>query len=250
LSGGITIDTRRVDLRVARALAGLRGRAVNFDPADCARHAAEDGWHLDDLCVSLPQEPPGPPVEGGSWEIAQCLMRGYEFADPSIVRATYDPSQPLEERVMLLELRFHGLRFHGGVRVSRVYDDERADDDRTARVWGWAYQTLEGHLEMGQMDWQVWKWLDTGEVEFQIRACSRRARDRSPIVRLGFRLFGRREQLAFFESTLERRRRHTDTALRVGWGEPVGRGAELLTARGSGGTARAHARLAARTNTA
>ena len=30
------------------------------------------------------------------------------------------------------------------------------------------------------MDYQVWKWLDTGEVEFRIAAVSRRARDRQP----------------------------------------------------------------------
>ena len=103
---------------------------------------------------------------------------------------------------MLLQLRFHGLRFHGGVRVCEVYDEERQSAGRTARVWGWAYQTLEGHLEMGQMDWQVWKWLDTGQVEFRIHAYSRGAPERNPIVRLGFRLFGRREQLAFLHSTL------------------------------------------------
>jgi hypothetical protein len=145
---------------------------------------------------------------------------------------------------MLLQLRFHGLRFHGGVRVSEVYDDERQRDGRTARVWGWAYQTLEGHLEMGQMDWQVWKWLDTGRVEFRIHAYSRVAPDRNPIVRLGFRLFGRREQLAFLHSTLERMRRLTETALREGGGEPVRRTADELTARRAWGTGRASSRLA------
>lgn len=245
VSDGISIDTRRVDVPVDRAVTRLRRRALNFDPEHCDQHVPENGWHLDDLCVRLPAEPPGPPVEGGSWEIAQRLMRGYEFADPSIVRATYDPDQPLEGRVMLLELRFHGLRFHGGVRVSRVYDEERADEGRAARVWGWGYQTLEGHLEMGEMDWQVWKWLDTGEVEFRIHAYSRPARDRGPIVRFGFWLFGRREQLAFLESTLQRMRRLTETALQEGRGEPVRRAAEQLTVRGSRGTERAHSRLAA-----
>jgi uncharacterized protein (UPF0548 family) len=184
-------------------------------------------------------------VAGGSWEIARRLMRGYEFADPSIVRATYDPDEPLEGRVMLLEMRFRGLRFHGGVRVSRVYDEERTCDGRTARVWGWSYQTLEGHLEMGQMDWQVWKWTDAGEVEFRIHAYSRGARDRNSIVRFGFWLFGRREQLAFLHSTLERVRRLTETALEQGGGEPVLKEAEQLTARAARGTQRAHSQLAA-----
>jgi hypothetical protein len=67
---------------------------------------------------------------------------------------------------------------------------------------------------MGQMDWQVWKWLDTGEVDFRICACSRPAPDPNAIVRLGFRLFGRREQLAFMHNTLDRMERLTDVALR------------------------------------
>jgi uncharacterized protein (UPF0548 family) len=244
VTGGIRIDTRRVDLAVNRTVTELRDRALNFDPERCYEHVPENGWHVDDLCEPLPSERPGPPVDGGSWEIARRLMRGYEFADPSIVRASYDSDEPLAGRTMLLQLRFHGLRFHGGVRVSEVYDEERQRDGRTARVWGWAYQTLEGHLEMGQMDWQVWKWLDTGQVEFRIHAYSRVAPDRNPIVRLGFRLFGRREQLAFLHSTLERMRRLTETALREGGGEPVRRTADELTARRGWGTGRASSRLA------
>jgi len=244
VTGGIAIDTRRVDLPVDRRVTQLRGLAPNFDPEHCERHTPENGWRVDDVVQPLPPEPPGPPVEGGSWEIARRLMRGYEFADPSIVRASYDPDEPLEGRIMLLELRFHGLRFHGGVRVSRVFDEERSRDGRTARVWGWSYQTLEGHLEMGQMDWEVWKWLDSGEVEFRIHSYSRGAPDRNPLVRFGFRLFGRREQVAFMQSTLERMRGLTETALQEGTGEPVRKTAEELTARASRGTSGAHDRLA------
>jgi uncharacterized protein (UPF0548 family) len=124
-------------------------------------------------------------------------MRAYEFADPAIVRAIYHPDQPLERRDMLLEIHFHGLRFHCGVRVGAVRDDESEIDGRQVRVWGWSYRTLQGHIEMGEMDFEVWKWLDTGAVEFRIHSFSRRARIRNPVVRLGFRLFGRREQVRF-----------------------------------------------------
>jgi uncharacterized protein (UPF0548 family) len=240
IRGGISIDTRRVDLAADRRLLCLRSLGLNFVPGD----VSGPGWHLDDLCQPLPPEPPGPPVEGGSWQIARRLMQGYEFADPSIVRALYDPNEPLEGRTMLLELRWAVFRFHAGVRVAKVYDEERTQDGRTARIWGWAYQTLEGHLEMGQMDWQVWKWLDTGDVEFRIQAYSRRAPDRNPLVRLGFRLVGRREQLAFLRSTLERMRALTETALREGGGEPLERTAGELTARRTGSTDAVHTRLA------
>jgi uncharacterized protein (UPF0548 family) len=224
-------------MRPEQRLRELRGRGYNFDPE---RVDAYD-WRVDDLCQGLPSEPPGPPVVGGSFAVARRLMLGYEFADPSIVHAFYDPDEPLEGRTMLLELRFRGLlRFRVGTRVSAVYDEDRAVGARIARVWGWAYRTLAGHLEQGQMDWQVWKWLDSGAVEFRIHAFSRRAPDPNLIVRLGFRLFGRREQLAFLHSTLRRMERLTSAALR---GASVQPEAERLTARSGFETAHAHARL-------
>ena len=241
VSGGIEIDTRRLEQPVDERLERVRRLPVNFDPA--GEHSPADGWHLDDLRQPLPPEPPGEPVDGGSWEIARRLMRGYEFADPSIVRAMYDADEPLENRTMLLQIRFYGLRFRAGVRVSRVYDEEREENGRSARVWGWAYRTLQGHLEMGQMDWQVWKWLDGGEVEFRIHAYSKPSKDRGPLVRLGFRLFARREQLAFLHMTLERMRCLTETALLEGGEEQLHRTAEKLTARPAISTRREHTRL-------
>lgn len=223
----------------ARALAGMRTRGWNYDPA----RRGELEWHVDDLRQPLPPEPPGPPLASGSWAMARRLLRGYEFADPSIVRAFYDPGEQLEGRTMLLELRFHGLSFRVGVRVAGVYDDERTVDRRRVRVWGWGYRTLEGHLEMGQMDWQVWKWLDTGDVEFRIHAYSRRARDRGRLVRLGFRLFGRREQLAFLESTRQRMAALTEAALRDGTGAATHAVGERLLARRARDTAAVHDEL-------
>ena len=222
--------------RPERRLAELRRRGYNYDPARLDAYA----WRVDDLRQPLPAEPPGPPVPGGSFETARRLMLGYEFADPSIVHAYYDPREPLEGRTMLLELRLWGLlRVHVGTRVSAVYDEMRDG----AHVWGWAYRTLEGHLEQGQMDWQVWKRPDTGAVEFRIHAYSRRAPDANPVLRLGFRLFRRREQLAFLHSTLARMERLTAAALR---GAPVDAHAEELTARRGFDTALAHERLARR----
>jgi hypothetical protein len=108
---------------------------------------------------------------------------------------------------MLLELRFLGLRFHAGVRIGGVIDERRQVDGRTVSVWGWNYATLQGHLEQGQMDYEVWKWHHDGAVEFRIRRYSKAAHIANPIVRLGFRLFGRHEQVRFAEHALERMRR-------------------------------------------
>jgi uncharacterized protein (UPF0548 family) len=115
---------------------------------------------------------------------------------------------------MLLELRFLGLRFPVGVRVTNVYEETRAADGGEVAVWGWSYATLEGHLEQGEMSWEVRKRLDTGAVEFRIRSYSRRAPIANPLVRLGFRLFGRREQLRFIGRTSERMRRLVEEGIR------------------------------------
>lgn len=195
------------------ALRELRDAPVNFVPPDGGWPRRGDGWNLDERVQPLPAEQPGPPEPEGSWEMARRLMRGYEFADPSIVRAFYDPGHGLEGRDMLLELRFRGLRFHAGVRVASVYEETRRAGGREGRVWGWSYRTLEGHLECGEMHWQVWKWIDSGQVDFAIRSFSRRAKIPNPLVRLGFALFGRREQLRFLDSTCERMRALTEAAL-------------------------------------
>jgi uncharacterized protein (UPF0548 family) len=198
----------------ARArLAELRGRGLNFDPARVGHPAPDRGWHVDDLRQELPREPPGPPRPGESWEVARHLMRHYKVADPSIVRAFYDESEPLEGRTMLLELRFWRLRFPVGVRVGEAYDERRVVAGRPARVSGWNYRTLEGHLEIGQMAWEVWKWEDTGAVEFHIHAFSRAAPTDSVLVRLGLRVFSRREQLRFYRHACARMRSLTIAGL-------------------------------------
>jgi len=105
---------------------------------------------------------------------------------------------------MLLEARFWGLRFRLGVRVDRVIDEMRVVEGRDVRIWGWGYATLQGHLEMGHMDYEVRKCLDTGAVEFRVHVVSRPGRIPNPVIRLGFRLFGRRPQVRFAKSACER----------------------------------------------
>jgi uncharacterized protein (UPF0548 family) len=194
---------RRSD-RLTRALAALAGKGLNFDPDQAEHFTTEHGWHVDDYTQPLPPEPPGPPVPGGSFEVAQRLMRDYAFADPAIIRAIYAEDSPFERRDMLLVGRFWGLRFHLGVRVGGLVDEELAVDGRPLRRWGWSYRTLQGHLEMGQMGYEVRKWLDRGEVDFRIHAVSRPARIPNPVVRLGFRLFGRRVQRRFARHACQR----------------------------------------------
>jgi hypothetical protein len=85
-----------------------------------------------------------------------------------------------------------------------VVDETRDEGGRPVRVWGWSYRTLQGHLEAGEMGYETWKWLETGEVEFRIHRIVRSASGGNPVVRLGFRLFGRREQVRFARRAGER----------------------------------------------
>jgi uncharacterized membrane protein len=114
---------------------------------------------------------------------------------------------------MLLEGRFLGLRFYFGCRVGGVNDELRMVDARPVQVWGWNYRTLQGHLEMGQMDYEVWKWLDSGAVEFRIHVVSKPAQMSDPVIRLGFRLFGRAMQRRFARHACQRMARLTSDAL-------------------------------------
>lgn len=198
--------TAPVGRRTIELFTELGDRAPNFTTDDGPFDAAH-GWRVDDRCGPLPSEGPGPPEPGGPFEAGCEVLGSYEMADPSIVRAAYDPSVPLLHRDMALEGRFSVLRFPMGVRVTDVVDDTTTVDGRAVRRWGWGYSTLDQHLEQGRMDWEVWKWLDTGAVEFRIHAFSRRGPIHNPVVALGFAVFGRRTQERFYAAAGRRMQR-------------------------------------------
>jgi hypothetical protein len=198
-------------------LQALAGTPLNFDPADLGG----PGWHPDDYRQPLPAEPPGAPVPGGSWETAVRLSEAYAFADPSIVEGYFDSQVPLAQRDMLLVLHALGLQLYAGVRVGAAGDEERLVDGRECRVSYWNYRTLLGHVEAGQRDYEVRKWLDTGEVEFRTHAFSRPA-ETNLLVRTGFRLLGRHKQAEFGRRACNRMLLLTTAALRRGdAGQPL-----------------------------
>jgi hypothetical protein len=114
---------------------------------------------------------------------------------------------------MLLRISYGPLRFNVGVRVGEVFDEAREVDGRPVRVFGWYYRTLEGHFEQGQLDYELWKWLDTGEVTFRLFGLSRPASSGPLLTRIGFRLFGRPAQLRFYRQIARRARRLTEAEL-------------------------------------
>jgi len=225
--GGIVVTTRRVephpdqsagglgpgDRMARKGLDKLAERPVNFDLDSGIAPTREDGWHVDDLTQPLPHEPSGDPAQEGSWEVAREMMLSYQLADPDVVRATYQRDADLEGRDMLLTIRYLGLRFRVGVRAGGVYDETRDLDGRTARVFGWGYSTLEGHFEQGRIHYEVWKWLDTGDVEFRLRSFSRVADSGPLLLRLGYRLVGRRHQMAFYRTACRRMKQLTEAEL-------------------------------------
>lgn len=233
--------------RLRGRLAALAALPVNYDPDALDLDHPPAGWSVDDACQPLLGEAPGDPVPGGPWEIAVRLIGGYEFADPSLVHAYYDRETPLLGRDMLLGLRALGLvTVYVGVRVSVVWDETRSCEGRSARVFGWAYRTLQGHVEQGQMDWQVWKWRDSGAVEFRSHAVSRTAPISNPIVRIGFALLKNHERQLYLESTRRRMRELTERALHEqAPADAVRDAGRALTARRARAAGPAHAALAA-----
>ena len=187
------------------ALNGLRLRKINYDPAGAPQDGRPDGhWHVDSADTVIGHETPGPPLPGGVWETACLLVRQYEFAEPRILRAVYRSADELLGRDMLLEGRFFGLRFYLGVRVTEVIDETRDSYGAAERVWGWSYQTLQGHLEQGRLSYEVIKNLATGQVAFRVTGYSRPSQIPNPLIRFGFGLFGRPTQQRFYRNIQSR----------------------------------------------
>ena len=192
MSPTLSLDLRRQANDLDERLRRIHGLPVNYDPTD----VGGTGWHRDAYRQELPRERPGEPETGGSWRIACELSRDYGFSDPSLVEAHFDKDLPLADREMLLVLHAVGLRLDVGVRVTEVHDDVTELDGRDARLFAWSYRTLEGHVEAGQRDFEVWKRLESGEVEFRTHSFSRPAAI-NPVILAGYRVLGRHKQAEF-----------------------------------------------------
>lgn len=198
------VQTAPVPAWTVRAFHDLHERGVNFTPLPWAQAVADPAWQTDRRQADLPGEPPGPPQPAGPFEVARDLLLRYDVADPALVRAVYDPRVPLDGRDMLLVGRFAGLRFPMGVRVGGVVDGPDQLDGAPVQRFAWCYRTLEGHLERGQMDYEVVKYLADGRVQFRIAAYSQRSATPNPVVRTGLAVFGRSTQLRFYARALRR----------------------------------------------
>jgi len=166
-------------------LDALAARAVNFDdPIETMTR--EHGWTIDGDRASLGNEPEGPPLSDGPFARARQAIINYDFSDPRIVVGHYDPDAPLVGRDMLLELKVLGFRFLSGVRVMDVRDEVEHD----TTLFGFRYDTLEGHIERGFEWFLLTKDHGTGDIHFRIEAHWRPGTFPNWWTRIGFRLLG------------------------------------------------------------
>lgn len=173
---------------LAARLLALEGLERNFEPSE--PRTPGRGWRSHASETTVARERPGPPEPSGPFDRARSAVAEYAFSDPAIVSACFDPTAALEGRRMLLELKALGLRFLAGTVVSAV----RQEATSTETVFGYRYDTLEGHIERG-WEWFVLSKLHaTGEVRFRINAHWQPGEFPNQWSRIGFRLVGLRYQ--------------------------------------------------------
>jgi uncharacterized protein (UPF0548 family) len=127
----------------------------------------DHGWNEYYSEAIVGKEPPGPPLDDGPFAKGRSAVELYAFSDPAVVIGHFDAAEPLLGRRMLLEIRaFRLLRYLSGVVVGAVRDEEGDGSS----VFGFRYDTLEGHIERGSEWFLLTKNHVTGEIRFRIQA--------------------------------------------------------------------------------
>ncbi len=138
----------------------------NFED-DPSELESRSGWYSYKSESTLGRAPTGPPVDDGPFERACAALSRYRFSDTRIVQAYFDDDAELLGRPMVLILRaFRGLRFVTGVRVGAVRHEVGEDET----VFGFRYETLQGHIERGAEWFILRKDHASGTVRLRISA--------------------------------------------------------------------------------
>lgn len=191
------------DEALAAQLARVRGLGLNFQAED-AEMTREAGWSQVRSRSVLARERPGPPVPGGAYERARGLIEAFDFSDPRIVQWHFRADDPLQGRPVLLELKAPlGLRYLCPARVGGVREER--GEARTR--YGFSFETLEGHFEVGREWFLLSKDHASGEVRFEIEAAWRPGTFPNWWSELGFLMVGTRSQRAWHRLTHVRLRR-------------------------------------------
>jgi uncharacterized protein (UPF0548 family) len=224
----LTIERRPLDERIIARLAAIGVMEPTVDLAKRDSYVAAAGWNVDAREAPLLSESPGPPQQNGSFAAACDILTQYSFPPSRLIRGTFDPAAPLANRAMLLTATYLWLRFELPVRVSRVIDMSREGLKGPEHAWGYSYQTLAGHIERGEITFEIVKHSASGEVVFRIHSFSQTGHIANPVHRLGFRLVGRRLQERFAEQSLANMQRlvaaralQTSAARGTGGGDPA-----------------------------
>lgn len=192
----------------------LSARQPNFD-ADEARMTGEHGWSHYHSEAVIAHEQDGTAM----FERARVALASYQFSDPTIVLAHFDPNSPLLMRRLLLEIKVLGLHYLCPAVVHKVRDE--------ASVYGFRYDTLEGHIEQG-VEWFLITRDAAGAIRFRIEARWREGDFPNWWSRAGFTLLSGPYQRRWH------RRAHRRLSMLAHYGalHPPGRDAAGLTHQG------------------
>jgi Domain of unknown function (DUF1990) len=191
-----------IEKALAARLARIAALDATLDLTHRESYSSDAGWHLEDSEILIAMEPPGEPERGGAFSAACRFLREYSFVPRDLIAGQFDPDSPLDQRSMLLSARYLWMRFELPVRVSRVIDLHRERKTKAERVWGYSYLTLPGHLEVGEITFEVIKQVATGAILFRITSFSQYAQIGNPVHRIGIRVVGRRLQRRFAQQSL------------------------------------------------
>lgn len=154
---------------------------VNFQ-APLEEMTEENGWTVSRCQSRIGNDATG---EGAFARVKQALIE-YEFSDPRIAVAHFDPEAPLLGRNMLLEFRALGFRFLNGARIRQVWDE--AGERQVS--FGYRYDTLQGHVERGSQCFLLTRDCLTGEIRVHIEDRWQHGDFPTWWSRLGFSLMG------------------------------------------------------------
>lgn len=166
------------------------GTQRNFDASE-EEMTAGHGWHHYYSEAVIAREPEGDTC----FSRASTALINYQFSDPRIVVAHFDPKAPLEGRRILLEIKVLGLRYLCSAIVTHVRDEPG--------VYGFRYDTLHGHIERG-MEWFLLTKNAAGEIRFRIEARWMQGDMPNWWSRAGFHLLSARYQRRWHEQAHRR----------------------------------------------
>ena len=165
--------------------------AINYDPAQARqRHRGREGhWHVDSGATRLGREEPGPPEHGGCGRSPAAWSVSTSSPTPGSCAASTAATAGCSAGTCCLRGASSACAFTSASGSPGSSMKNGTPATAPERVWGWCYQTLEGHLEQGRLSYEVIKHLTTGEVAFRVAGYSRPAPIRNPVDPAGASCF-------------------------------------------------------------